>query len=425
MASDSINIKPTVTRGMMIDAGSGGSRLHVYQWSPRIFDIIPPPLSFPSSNEKWTGRMAPGVATFSTDLAGIRGHLYPLIDFAKSVLSEYEEIYSSFPIFFKATGGMRELSYFDRERVLKQVRLLLSDKTFNPFYFRDDFARVISGEEEAIYSWCASNFLFGNLLTSSSGTGAVVSPINNTYGTLDLGGSSTQIAFFAPDQDIMEGLFKLQIGAQKHWNVYAKSFLQFGINSARRRFFDNIIDEYYREHKKKDPAVAPKALSYCFHSGYSERVISSLDKVSTIEIEGPAVPAGDQFDRCYSEVLPLLFKSNPSHSPFAISSSYCDLVYHGQCSVGGAYQPALPSGKFGNFIGTSSYTYPWKFLILPSTASMNDLKAKASVICSMSFEQIQRYYEQHNLNLNKDKLSDYMPYYCFLSAYTYALLVGK
>lgn len=50
-----------------------------------------------------------------------------------------------------------------------------------------------------------------------------------------VGGSSTQIAFFAPDQDILDGLFKLQIGSQKHWNVYAKSFLEFGINSARNR----------------------------------------------------------------------------------------------------------------------------------------------------------------------------------------------
>lgn len=41
------NVKPTVTRGLVIDAGSGGSRLHVYSWQPRIFSTIPPPLSYP------------------------------------------------------------------------------------------------------------------------------------------------------------------------------------------------------------------------------------------------------------------------------------------------------------------------------------------------------------------------------------------
>jgi Golgi nucleoside diphosphatase len=78
--------------------------------------------------------------------------------------------------------------------------------------------RILSGEEEAIYSWSAINFLMGTLLPASQGTGEA-RPINGTYGTLDLGGSSSQIAFFVPSQDISEGLFKLQIGSQKHWNV--------------------------------------------------------------------------------------------------------------------------------------------------------------------------------------------------------------
>ena len=29
-------------------------------------------------------------------------------------------------------------------------------------------------------------------------------------------------------QDISEGLFKMQVGSQRHWNLYAKSFLQYG-----------------------------------------------------------------------------------------------------------------------------------------------------------------------------------------------------
>jgi hypothetical protein len=30
------------------------------------------------------------------------------------------------------------------------------------------------------------------------------------------------------EQDISEGLFKLQVGSQRHWNLYAKSFLDYG-----------------------------------------------------------------------------------------------------------------------------------------------------------------------------------------------------
>ena len=41
--------------------------------------------------------------------------------------------------------------------------------------------------------------------------------------------------------DISENLFRLQIGGQKHWNVYTKSFLSFGHNSARERHFLQVI----------------------------------------------------------------------------------------------------------------------------------------------------------------------------------------
>ena len=87
------------------------------------------------------------------------------------------------------------------------------------------------------------NFLFGNLIPESEGLGSVIgnSNITQSYGTLDLGGSSTQIAFYLTSEDIMEGLYKLQIGGQKHWNVYTKSFLEFGINSARRRHFQYVV----------------------------------------------------------------------------------------------------------------------------------------------------------------------------------------
>ena len=42
---------------------------------------------------------------------------------------------------------MRQLIQSQRELVLTRVRIILSDKSFNPFYFHNDFARVLSGEE--------------------------------------------------------------------------------------------------------------------------------------------------------------------------------------------------------------------------------------------------------------------------------------
>lgn len=134
------------TKGMVIDAGSGGSRLHVFTWKPRVFSSIPPPITIPEANELWTGRMAPGIDSLALTPELVPGYLQPLIDFAKVTLGGYEDEFKNYPIYFKATGGMRELEVNSRENLLRAIRNYLSDKTQCPFYFRSDFARVISGK---------------------------------------------------------------------------------------------------------------------------------------------------------------------------------------------------------------------------------------------------------------------------------------
>jgi hypothetical protein len=44
---------------------SGGSRMHVYQWEPRLFETLPPPISFPQYKNEWTGRLSPGISSYA------------------------------------------------------------------------------------------------------------------------------------------------------------------------------------------------------------------------------------------------------------------------------------------------------------------------------------------------------------------------
>jgi GDA1/CD39 (nucleoside phosphatase) family len=160
---DNIEIKATVTRGMIIDAGSGGSRLHVYHWQPRIFNTIPPDLSFPTTDEQWTARMAPGIAEYKDNPEDVKKQLAPLIDFATRTLVGLEESFQYYPIYFKATGGMRELNLKQREEIMIWVRFYLSDKSFCPFYFHDDFARVISGTKQLRYVMTEALYFTSNV----------------------------------------------------------------------------------------------------------------------------------------------------------------------------------------------------------------------------------------------------------------------
>ena len=303
----------------------------------------------------------------------------------------------------------------------------------------------VSGEEEAIFSWAATNFLMGTLLPASSGSGIVMNA--TTHGTVDLGGASTQIAYYLPSQDILEGLYKFQIGNHKIWNVYTKSFLSFGVVSARQRHITDFVDKFLAT----QPAGSLKSLSsstgstvssfsdsgsignsgggssgsgshhkdlkavnYCFYAGYSETAYDSKKKIR-IEVSGPELPQADQLQLCLEEVRPLMEKKN---------NDFCNKVYHGDCSIAGSYQPPLPVAEFGKFIGTSSLVVPWKFLQLPATASLELIRERASSICQMNFDDIMFYYEVNFSGDSSSSTIDSLPYFCFLASYVIALLEG-
>ena len=85
-------------------------------------------------------------------------YLGALLDFAKEVLKDKEDEWHTYPIYLKATGGLRTLAQPERVRLMDCVRDLFNNETYNPFAFEDERARVISGEEEAIYGWVGVNF---------------------------------------------------------------------------------------------------------------------------------------------------------------------------------------------------------------------------------------------------------------------------
>ena len=148
-------------------------------------------LSFPTTDTRWTNRMKPGLDVFAYVIDDeemrnqVKFYLGPLLQFAKDVLREKKEYWRNYPIYLKATGGLRTLPAPYRLRLMESVRALFNDTTFNPFFFEVEHARVISGEEEAIYGWAAVNFVKETLLRNSEGTGTVLNP-GRTYGVLGM-----------------------------------------------------------------------------------------------------------------------------------------------------------------------------------------------------------------------------------------------
>lgn len=175
---------------MMIDAGSQGTRIHLYEFDERILytkhqidkALNGFLLSSPATNSRWTNRLKPGIDSLASipdddDLAkGVEEYLMPLFEFTKTVLADKEDSWGKYPIFLKATGGLRTLPTSDRIRLINTIRKVFHDTDFNPFEFEDERCRVISGEEEAIYGWAAVNYIKGTLLDATEGYGTVLNP---------------------------------------------------------------------------------------------------------------------------------------------------------------------------------------------------------------------------------------------------------
>ncbi len=285
---------------------------------------------------------------------------------------------------------MRLLTPEKRIRVMNAVRHILSNSTHSQFKFEKEYARVIAGEEEAIYAWAAANFAMGHLLESSEGSGTVMNP-RLTYGALEMGGASSQIAFYQDDMNIMSNLFKLQIGQGKHWNVYCHSHLSFGINQAWERmgaFLATSNDSNNIPTLVYNPCLAVGSYVRFETSMYYNKTDGSTHW--RVDSDGNPFPytttmlnsnqAGN-YEACADIVCTILNKQD---------NKWCNFSHHGSCSFAGVYQPPLPdqSESFGEFLAFSNYYQIFEFLKIPLRSSVAMVEDGARKICAMSVDEL-------------------------------------
>ncbi|KAG5453078.1 Ectonucleoside triphosphate diphosphohydrolase 6, variant 2 [Clonorchis sinensis] len=222
--------------GVVFDAGSTGTRVHVFE------------LSRENPNEAYTltdelfEQVNPGLSAYADSPERAGASLDPLLRAAEARVPR--GWCSNTSVVLRATAGLRLLPLDKADSILNAVRQKLSGsclvKTPNS-------VSILDGHQEGLYLWISLNFM-ANRLPSPIGPGITVSEtaLDRTFGTLDLGGGSTQITFAPVSLDVLlrappgfataidSGevvLSKDQILRGKH--VYSKSYLGLGLMSAR------------------------------------------------------------------------------------------------------------------------------------------------------------------------------------------------
>ena len=192
--------------------------------------------------------------------------------------------------------------------------------------------------DEGILGWLSLNYMLGTLDSSEihdHGKG------HSTYGFLDMGGASAQVAF-APNatetEKRLNDLYTIRLrtaaGESKNWNVFVSSWLGFGANEARRRYLNTISPT---KNELLDPCL-PKGVVDSITSESAE----SANMVSHIRGTG-------DYETCLANVYPLLSKDLPCNDD--------------PCLFAGVHAPLIDF-DVNHFIGVSEYWHTSQDLLL-------------------------------------------------------------
>jgi Golgi apyrase len=201
--------------------------------------------------------------------------------------------------------------------------------------------RIITGEEEGLFGWIAVNYLMDGFGPSNSD--------RSTYGFLDMGGASTQIAF-EPSleeqekaQNLVEVRLRLIGGEEINHKVFVTTWLGYGTNQARERYVGQAI----RQHDLSRPPLSDDSppVTDVIEDPCLPRDLTLIESPSFPELSGAlehTLHGTGSFERCLAETSPLLNKSAPC--PDA------------PCPFNGVYVPPIDF-SVSHFIGISEYWY--------------------------------------------------------------------
>jgi hypothetical protein len=224
---------------VVFDAGSTGSRVHVYEFQfcgTRLLHLV----------DEIFEQTKPGLSSFGADPEDGVESLDPLL--RKAWRRVPRALRRCTPVVLKATAGLRLLPSETVSSILGSVRSWLDEQPFHLPQSTDGFSSdpvsVIDGSEEAVSAWIAVNFLKGHIGPKS---GDSVKKQNETdVGTsvvLELGGGSAQIVFdqaSTSSTQFPEGIVDLSFFGRR-FQLYQHSFLGYGLMEARKAIKTKFI----------------------------------------------------------------------------------------------------------------------------------------------------------------------------------------
>lgn len=329
-----------VRYGLVIDAGSQGSRIHVYKFNT-CAARHGAARALPELEDELFVAKKGGLSKYAGQPSEAAASLKELLDAALNRVPDI--LHRCTPIVVKATAGLRLTGEREAADILEAVRTMLL--TQYPFPLADtpghNAVEIMNGSEEAVYAWITVNYLLGRIggKHSSLPTAAV----------LDLGGASTQIVFEPDSTDPLRTMrpgahvYELSNLAGNTRVLYQNSYLGYGLMQVREAVhalsaFLHGLAQARNRHRPWAGGVVPHP---CLLRNESKSVNVTLLPPAAAAAAGYAIPpavaeakrahlfqgTADDPQACAAVVEAVLDK----HAPCAEQP----------CAFAGVYQPSL------------------------------------------------------------------------------------
>lgn len=294
------------------------------------------------------------------------------------------------PIFLMATAGMRLLPEIQQKALLSEICTYARKTTSFALPDCDLHIQIIPGETEGLYGWIAANYLLGGFDSPEEhahGKG------HHTYGFLDMGGASAQIAF-APNATEAEKhandlkLLRMRTldGEPSEYKVFVTTWLGFGVNQARKRYVQALLDASGTHDARELPDP-------CLPAGLSATIDGEIVTSGTIAHgEEPLLIGTGRFDECLRQTYPLLDKDAPCEDA--------------PCLLNGQHVPAIDF-DVNHFVGVSEYWHTthgvFELSHKEKSYDFNTYQQRVREFCSQEWEDIEEGIEAHKWGKKVDE----------------------
>ena len=361
--------KPLIQYALMIDAGSTGSRIHVYR-----FNNCGPTPELEHEEFKMTPKKegGSGLSSYESSPEAAAKSLDELMGVAMQTVPDSYK--SCSPIAVKATAGLRKVGMEKSKQILQAVRTRL--ETVYPFPVVSEAkggVEVMGGDQEGVYAWITTNYLLGNI------GGPEITP---TAAVFDLGGGSTQIVFQptfpnAPNGGMPEKLaegdhkYNMTFGG-RDFELYQHSYLGYGLMEARNKLHQVVLEAAYSNNGGGEDFLEEPIVNPCIAPGMSKEVKVEMSgsgpmggKTVSANMTGPSQGSAPQ---CRAVAQKTLNKEKAcTVSP---------------CAFEGVYQPSLERTFAREDVFLFSYFYDrTQPLGMPDSFTLDELKDLTAKVC--------------------------------------------